>query len=166
MSESAKKHGELKHQEIEQLLKSGNILERLKAIDLLAEAKQIDRLISLLFSESWHLRERVQEVLGKLITEKELETLLPLLDEKMWYVRAGVIKVLGIHEDTRVFDHIYPHLKERNEVVRANAAVALARFVVKEPQLKEKLSKDDIIVIENALRELNEFELLEKFMSL
>lgn len=166
MSESAKKHDDLKVQEIEQLLKSNNILERLRAVDLLAERKEIDRLISLLFSESWHLRERVQSSLGKILDQQHLSKILPLLNEKVWYVRAGVIKILGDTEFFDLFDNIYPHLREKNEVVRCNAAVTVAKYVINKPDLRERLTKDDVIIIENALRELKEFELLDKFMSL
>lgn len=166
MSESPKKHEGLRDQEIEQLLKSNNILERLKAVDLLIERNEIDKLISLLFSESWHLREKIQSSLGKVIKKDHLNKLLPLLDEKVWYVRAGVIKVLGDAEFVDLFDDIYPHLREKNEVVRTNAAVAIAKFITKRSELKGRLTRDDIVIIENALRELKEFDLLDKFMNL
>ncbi|MEO0258149.1 MAG: hypothetical protein ABIM32_01790 [candidate division WOR-3 bacterium] len=166
MSESSKRQEGLRDQEIEQLLKSNNILERLKAVDLLIERKEIDKLISLLFSESWHLREKIQNSLGKVIKKDHLNKLLPLLDEKVWYVRAGVIKVLGDAEFVDLFDDIYPHLREKNEVVRTNAAVAIAKFITKRSELKERLTRDDIVIIENALRELKEFDLLDKFMNL
>ncbi|HOK23362.1 MAG TPA: HEAT repeat domain-containing protein [Candidatus Hydrothermia bacterium] len=207
MPGSRKKQGDIKSQEIEQLLKSPNILDRFKAVDILAEKRDVGKLISLLYSESWHLREKVQDALSQFTLNELRDKLLPLLNERMWFVRAGAIRVLGnlyakevvmkqevegigkeiesehniepmelmpLHlqreKDNELlmeaYNLIYPYLKERNEVVRANSAVALAKITVKAPAIKEKISKDDLIVIGNHLRELKEFALLEKFMNL
>jgi HEAT repeat protein len=210
MPGAGKKDRELKNQEIEQLLKSSNILERIRAVDILLEKKATEKLLSLLYSESWHLREKAQNALSHYTLKELKDKLLPLLDEKMWYVRAAAIRVLANlytkelpdqkeevrkhaeptpeplslmypHLDKEIeikeirkhnryfveaFNLIYPHLKERNEVVRANSAFAIAKIITKDPSLKSQISKDDLAIIENQLRENKEFDLLEEFMSL
>ncbi|MDI6850427.1 MAG: hypothetical protein QMD82_00605 [bacterium] len=82
-------------QEVEQLLKSNNLLERFKAVELLKERKNLERLLSLIYLESWHLREKVQEALSQFTLAELKDKLLPLLDEKIWFVRAAAINVLG-----------------------------------------------------------------------
>jgi len=166
-----KKYEGMKDAEVDQLLKSSNMLDRFRAVEILEERREVDKLIALLFSESWHLREKVHEALGRIAQKDDAEKLIPLLDEKVWYVRAGAIKVLGamalrkeLQDD--IFELIYPHLKEKNEVVRTASAEILARLTLDNPSLKEKLSKEDLIVIENSLRENELFDLLEKFMNL
>uniref|UniRef100_A0A7C2PJS7 HEAT repeat domain-containing protein n=1 Tax=candidate division WOR-3 bacterium TaxID=2052148 RepID=A0A7C2PJS7_UNCW3 len=95
MHKEDKNRRQLTEQEVEQLLKSNNLLERFKAVELLKESKNLDRLLSLIYSESWHLREKVQEALSQFTLAELKDKLLPLLDEKIWYVRAATINIIG-----------------------------------------------------------------------
>jgi HEAT repeat protein len=183
----------LTEQEIEQLLKSNNLLEKFKAVELLKERKSLDRLLGLIFSESWHLREKVQEALSQFSLNELADKLIPLLDEKIWYVRAAAINILGNlatkelenksaegeaveQEETslpkgyerigELFDIIIPHLLEKNEVVRAKTAKSVAQICTLVPYLKGKLSSEQHVIVENQLREMKEFEILQKFLNL
>lgn len=183
----------LTEQEIEQLLKSNNLLEKFKAVELLKERKSLDRLLGLIFSESWHLREKVQEALSQFSLNELADKLIPLLDEKIWYVRAAAINILGnlakkelenksaegeaVEQEEaslpkgyerigELFDIITPHLLEKNEVVRAKTAKAVAQICTLVPFLKGKLSSEQHVIVENQLREMKEFEILQKFLNL
>lgn len=198
MSKEDKSKRGLTEQEVEQLLKSNNLLERFKAVELLKERKNIERLLSLIHSESWHLREKVQETLSYYSLNELKDKLIPLLEEKIWYVRAAAINVLGnlvakeleskraegerdisqkeVLEELKIpkeyekiveiFDLILPHLSEKNEVVRANTARAIARILVFIPMLKVKLTSEQSVIVENQLREMKEFDLLQKILNL
>jgi HEAT repeat protein len=183
----------LTEQEIEQLLKSNNLLEKFKAVELLKERKSLDRLLGLIFSESWHLREKVQEALSQFSLNELEDKLIPLLDEKIWYVRAAAINILGnlatkelenksaegeaVEQEEaslpkgyekigELFDIIIPHLLEKNEVVRAKTAKAVAQICTLVPYLKGKLTSEQHVIVENQLREMKEFEILQKFLNL
>ncbi len=199
MAEDPKKQQrDLIDQEIEQLLKSNNIVKKLSAVDMLLERNQLDRLLSLLKSESWHLRIKAQEALSNYTLEELKEKLLPLLEEKLWFVRAAALNVLAnlsykkfrkenIHmekeseskkdeteivareldpEIKEMFEIFYNHLKEKNEVVRTIASKGIAYLTMCEPEVKQNLSGEEIVLIENQLREAKEFELLRMFESL
>jgi HEAT repeat protein len=193
MSKEDRSRKGLMEQEIEQLLKSNNLLEKFKAVELLKERKSLDRLLNLIFSESWHLREKVQEALSQFSLNELADKLIPLLDEKIWYVRAAAINILGnlatkelenkgveykaVEQEEaslpkgyerigELFDIITPHLLEKNEVVRAKTAKAVAQICTLVPYLKGKLSSEQCAIVENQLREMKEFEILQKFLNL
>lgn len=145
---------------IEQLLKSKDLLDRLKAIDILEERRDVERLLNLLYSESWHVREKAAKVLsnfGKNI-RRRIE---PLLDEGYWYVRASAAFILGEIGDEGVFPKLLSLLKERNETVKGEAAKALAKLIKNNRRLLDSLELDDKITLENTLKSLKEFELME-----
>ena len=145
---------------VDQMLKSKNILERMDAVDILQRRGDKEKILELIYSESWHLRQKAQEALIS-FGESIIEMVRPLLNEKFWYVRSAAINILGEVGDTESFSKIKTFLKEKNETVRNNAALALIKLLKKDDKLKEQLDKDERILTENILKNLKEFELLE-----
>ncbi|HHF53297.1 MAG TPA: HEAT repeat domain-containing protein [candidate division WOR-3 bacterium] len=145
---------------VEQMLKSKNILERMDAVEILQRRGDKEKILELIYSESWHLRQKAQEALIS-FGESIIEMVRPLLNEKFWYVRSAAINILGEVGDTESFSKIKTFLKEKNETVRNNAALALIKLLKKDDKLKEQLDKDERILTENILKNLKEFELLE-----
>lgn len=145
---------------VDQMLKSKNILERMDAVDILQRRGDKEKILELIYSESWHLRQKAQEALIS-FGESIIEMVRPLLNEKFWYVRSAAINILGEVGDTESFSKIKTFLKEKNEMVRNSAALTLIKLLKKDDKLKEQLDKDERILIENILKNLKEFELLE-----
>ncbi len=147
--------------EVDDLLRSKDLTKRLSAVDILLEKRDVDRLIELLHSESWHLREKAAQALitfGMDVADR----VRPLLDEGYWYVRAVASFVLGEIGDEDAFDRLKELLNERNETVKARASVALAKLISKNASLSEKLSIEEKVILENMLKSLKEFDLIEK----
>ena len=145
---------------VDQMLKSKNILERMDAVEILQRRGDKEKILELIYSESWHLRQKAQEALIS-FGESIIEMVRPLLNEKFWYVRSAAINILGELGDTESFSKIKTFLKEKNETVRNSAALTLIKLLKKDDKLKEQLDKDERILIENILKNLKEFELLE-----
>ncbi len=146
--------------EVEELLRARDITKRLSAVDLLLKRGDQDGLINLLRSESWHLREKAAQALvsfGQDIAGK----VRPLLDEGYWYVRAVSAFIIGEIGDEQAFDRLREMIKERNETVKARASVALAKLIRKNATLGEKLSLEERVMLENNLKALKEFRLIE-----
>ncbi len=145
---------------ITKLLSSKNILDRLDAVDILAKEKNKDKLLELIHTESWHLRDRVKKALcgfGKDI----LEDIRPLLEERFWYVRAAALYILGEVGDAEDFDKIKAYIHAKNRTVRQEASIATVKLLKKYPSLREKLTQDDLVLLENNLKEFKEFDLLD-----
>ncbi len=145
---------------ISKLLSSKNILDRLDAVDILVKEKNKDKLLELIHSESWHLRDKVKKALcvfGKDI----LNDVRPLLDERFWYVRAAAIYIIGEVGDAEDFDRIKSYINSKNRTVRQEASIATVKLIKKYPSLKEKLTQDDLVLLENNLKEFKEFDLLD-----
>ncbi len=157
----AKKGGKPQELTVEMLLKSRNILDRLHAVEILKEKRDVDRLFQLLYSESWHVREKAAEALCEWGSEIEARTI-PLLDEKFWYVRSVAAFILGNVGTEKSIESLKRHLREKNEPVRIESAKALAKIKIRKPELSEKLSEEDLKLIEENLKIARENELLEK----
>ncbi len=160
----AKKGGSGKPQEltVEMLLKSRNILDRLQAVQILKEKRDKDKLFELLYSESWHVREKAAEALCEWGSEIEDRTI-PLLEEKFWYVRSVAAFILGNVGTEKSVEPLKKHLRERNEPVRIESAKALAKIKLRKPEISELLQEEDLNLVEENLKIARENELLEKF---
>jgi len=145
---------------LEQMLRSKDLAERLKAVQLLAERGDKARLLSLLFSESWHVREKAAQLLIS-FGEEIKDDLLPLLEEGYWYVRAAVCSIIGEIGDVRALSKLLELLKEPNETVRGKAAIAIAKLVKKDHRLIENIDLNDRLTLENTLKAQKAFDLLE-----
>lgn len=145
---------------IEQMLRSKDLAERLKAVQLLAERRDKTRLLSLLFSESWHVREKTAKLLVS-FGEEIKDDILPLLDEGYWYVRAAACLIIGEIGDERALPRLVELLKEHNETVRGEAAKAIAKLVKGDRKLYENIDLNDRLILENTLKAQKAFELLE-----
>ncbi len=150
----------VKQDPLEQLLKSKDILERLRAVDMLKERGNKDKLIELLYSNSWHVRERAAQYIPD-FGEEVKDTIPPLLDERFWYVRAAAAYVIGELGDERAFAKLRTMLTEKNETVRGEVAKAVAKIIRKRHKFFEELEPEERIALENTLKSLKEFELLE-----
>ncbi len=145
---------------VEQLLRSKDIALRMKAVDILMEKRDLPKLVSLLFSESWHVREKAAKALASF--GKEVSDLVsPLLNEGYWYVRASAAFVVGEIQDLGSFDRLREMLGEINNTVRAQAAFALAKIISKNRELSKKMSLEEKILLENTLKAEKAFDLLE-----
>jgi HEAT repeat protein len=150
----------VKQDPLEQLLKSKDILERLRAVDMLKERGNKDKLIELLYSNSWHVRERAALYIPG-FGEDVKDAIPPLLEERFWYVRAAAAYVVGELGDERTFAQLRTMLTEKNETVRGEVARAVAKIIRKRHKLFEELEPEERISLENTLKSLKEFELLE-----
>jgi len=150
---------------VEQLLRSKDVSLRMKAVDILAEKRDLPRLVSLLFSESWHVRERAAKALASCGPEVS-DLVFPLLDEGYWYVRASAAFIMGELQDDRSFDKLKEMLGESNNTVRAQAAFALAKILSKKRELAENISLEEKILLENTLKAEKAFDLLEAIKGL
>ncbi len=157
MAKAQKPHGE---DLVSKLLNSRNILDRLDAVDILLKEKNKDKLLELIHSESWHLRDKVKRALcafGKEI----LPDIRPLLEERFWYVRSAAIYIIGEVGEAEDFDKIRHYINSKNRTVRQEASVAVVKLIKKYPSLREKLTQDDLVLLENNLKEFKEFDLLD-----
>ncbi len=157
MAKAQKPHGE---DLISKLLNSRNILDRLDAVDILLKEKNKTKLLELIHSESWHLRDKVKRALcafGKEI----LPDIRPLLEERFWYVRSAAIYIIGEVGEAEDFDKIRHYINSKNRTVRQEASVAVVKLIKKYPSLREKLTQDDLVLLENNLKEFKEFDLLD-----
>lgn len=163
---STAKSGSKKEQkkDVDDLLRSKDILKRFAAVDLLKERGDIERLRDLLFNESWHLRERAAQALAS-FGERVGDLVRPLLDEGYWYVRASAAFVVGEIGDVKSFEKLKELMTERNETVRSEACKAIAKLIIKNASLAEKLSLDERVVLENTLKSIKEFDLLDAIKS-
>ena len=89
----------------------------------------------------------------------------PLLDEGYWYVRASAAFVVGEIGDVKSFEKLKELMTERNETVRSEACKAIAKLIIKNASLAEKLSLDERVVLENTLKSIKEFDLLDAIKS-
>ncbi len=153
--------GKPQGQSVDSLLKSKNILERLYAVELIKEKRDKEKLFELLYSESWHVREKAAEALCSWGSEIE-ERIIPLLEEKFWYVRAVAAYILGNVGTEKSVEPLKKHLSERNEPVRIESAKALAKIKLRKPEISEHLTQEDIKLIEENLKIARDTELLEK----
>lgn len=149
---------------VESLLKSKSILEKLRAVEILKGKRDKDRLFELLYSESWHVRERAAQVLSEWGSEIEDKTL-PLLEEKFWYVRAVAAFILGNVGTEKSIEPLKRHLLERNEPVRIESARALVRIKLRKPEIADLISQEDLKLIEENLKIARDTELLENLKS-
>jgi HEAT repeat protein len=154
----------VKQDPLEQLLKSKDIVERLRAVDMLKERGNVEKLIELLHANSWHVRERASQYIAELGDEVK-DAIPPLLDEKFWYVRSAAAFVIGELGDERAFAKLRTMLHERNETVRNEVARAVAKIIRKRHKLFEELEPEERISLENTLKSLKEFDLLEGIRS-
>lgn len=154
------KHRRSQKDPVEQLLRSKDVSLRMKAVDVLRERKDLPRLVSLLFSESWHVREKAALALASFGTEVG-DLVLPLLGEGYWFVRASAAQVIGEIQDERAFDRLKEMLRESNETVRSKAAQALAKILSKKSELLEEIDLEEKILLENTLKAEKAFDLLE-----
>jgi len=145
---------------IEQLLKSKELRERLNAVELLKEKKDIERLISLLYSESWHLREKTAEALASFGQEIG-ERIMLLLSEGYWYVRASAAYIIGEINEDRAFEKLRELLRETNETVKGEAAKAIAKILIRRKDLQKELEPEEKILLLDLLRENKCFNLIE-----
>jgi len=149
---------------VESLLKSKNILEKLRAVEILKGKRDKEKLFQLLYSESWHVREKAAQALTEWGSEIEERTL-PLLEEKFWYVRAVAAYILGNVGTEKSIEPLKRHLTERNEPVRIESARALARIKLRRPEIADLISAEDLKIIEENLKIARDTELLEKLKS-
>ena len=154
----------VKQDPLEHLLKSKDILERLRAVDMLKERGDKDKLIELLYSNSWHVRERAATYIPEFGDDVK-DAIPPLLEERFWYVRAAAAYVIGELGDERAFAKLKTMLSEKNETVRGEAAKAVAKIIKKRPKFFEELEPEERITLENTLKSMKEFELLEAIKS-
>ena len=150
---------------VKKLLASKNILDRLDAVDILVKEKNKEKLLELIHSESWHLRDKVKKALctfGKSV----LEDVRPLLDERFWYVRAAAIYIIGEIGEAEDFDKIKSFINSKNRTVRQEATVATVKLLKRYPSLKDKLTQDDLVLLENNLKEFKEFDLLDVILKI
>jgi HEAT repeat protein len=145
---------------IEQMLRSKDLAERLKAVQLLGERRDKTRLLSLLFSESWHVREKTAKLLIS-FGEEIKDDVLPLLNEGYWYVRAVACSIIGEIGDKRALPRLLELLKENNETVRGEAAKAIAKLIRRDRRLMESVDLNDRLTLENTLKAQKAFDLLE-----
>ena len=157
MAKSQKSSGE---DLISKLLSSKNILDRLDAVDILVKEKNKEKLLELIHSESWHLRDKVKKALC-IFGKEILNDVRPLLDERFWYVRAAAIYIIGEVGDAEDFDRIKSYINAKNRTVRQEASIATVKLIKKYPSLREKLTQDDLVLLENNLKEFKEFDLLD-----
>lgn len=145
---------------VEQLLRSKDVSLRMKAVDILAEKRDLPRLVSLLFSESWHVREKAAKALASFGNEVS-NLVLPLLNEGYWYVRASAAYIVGEIQEEKSFERLKNMLNENNRTVRAQAAFALAKIVSKKRELADNINLEEKILLENTLKAEKAFDLLE-----
>jgi HEAT repeat protein len=155
---------EMKHKRgqkdpVEQLLRSKDVSMRLKAVDVLLERRDLPGLVSLLFSESWHVREKAAKALADFGKEVG-DLVIPLLNEGYWYVRAAAAQVIGEIADERAFDRLKELLRERNNTVRIKAAIALAKIISQNKERMQEISLEEKILLENTLKAEKAFDLL------
>ncbi len=146
--------------QVEQLLKSKDLLARLKAVELLKEMGDKERLLSLLYSESWHVREKAAQALVQFGNEIK-ERVRPMLDEGYWYVRAAAAYVVGELADFEALPRLKKMLDETNETVRGEVAKAIAKMIKLNRKVLDELDVDEKLKLENTLKALKEFSLLE-----
>ncbi len=146
--------------EVDELLRSKDITKRLSAVDLLLKKGDREKLIELIRSESWHLREKAADALVTYGLEIA-DSVRPLLDEGYWYVRAVAAYIVGEIGDEKAFDRLKEMLHEKNETVKAKASVALAKLIKKNVSLMDRLSFEERVILENNLKSLKEFDLIE-----
>lgn len=161
MVPKSQQSGEPLKENVEIYLKSRNILDRLKGVDMLKESGNKQRLLELLYSESWHTRERAAQALAS-FGESVKDDVLPLLQEGYWFVRAASAYIIGEIKDSRALPQLVNKLKERNETVRSESAKAIAKIIKAYPELAGELNPDDRVLLENTLKDLKEFDLLEE----
>jgi len=157
MAKSQNKQGE---DLIKKLLNSKNLLDRLDAVDMLLEKKDKKTLLELIRSESWHLRDKVKRALcnfGKEI----LPEIRPLVDERFWYIRSSAIFILGDIGEEEDFERVKHFINSKNRTVRQEASIATTKLIKRYPSLLEKLTQDDITLLENNLKEFKAFDLLD-----
>ncbi len=145
---------------VEQFLKSKDLLERIKGVELLRERGDKGRLLALLYSDSWHVRERAAQALatfGDLVEDD----ILPMLHEGYWYVRAAAAFVAGEIESVKAVPELLELLEEKNYTVRNEAARALAKILARHPDLYNEIAPDRRVLLENLLKALKAFDLLE-----
>ncbi len=146
--------------EVDELLRSKDLMKRLSAVDLLLKKGDKEKLVELLHSESWHLRERSAQALTTFGSDIA-DMVRPLLDEGYWYVRAVAAYIVGEIGDEDAFDKLKDMLYEKNETVKSRASVALAKLIRKNVSLLERLSLEDKVRLENNLKSMKEFDLIE-----
>ncbi|HDM90928.1 MAG: hypothetical protein DRQ06_01590 [Candidatus Hydrothermota bacterium] len=159
----AKKDGSTERErrgQIEQFLKSKDLMTRLKAVEMLKELGDKEKLLSLLYSESWHVREKAAQALVEFGSEirKKVE---PMLDEGYWYVRAAAAYVIGEVGDASVLPKLKKMLSETNETVRGEVARAIAKMIKRDRKVLDELEVDEKLKLESTLKALKEFSLLE-----
>ncbi len=149
---------------VEQFLKSRDLLDRIKGVELLRERGDKGRLLALLYSDSWHVRERAAQVLATFgdLVENEV---LPMLNEGYWYVRAAAAYVVGEIRSTKAVPTLLKLLHEKNYTVRNEAARALAKILTDHPDLYNDIDPEHRVLLENLLKAIKEFELLEAMRS-
>lgn len=150
---------------ITKLLNSKNILDRLNAVDILLKEKNKNKILELIHSESWHLRDKVKRVLCQ-FGKEILPDIRPLLDQRFWYVRSAAIYILGEIGEAEDFDKIKHYLNSKNRTVRQETSIAIAKLIKKLPSLKEKLTQDEILLLENNLKEFKEFDLVDAILNI
>lgn len=145
---------------VEQFLKSRDLLERIKGVELLRERGDKGRLLALLYSDSWHVRERAAQVLATFGDLVEAD-ILPMLNEGYWYVRAAAAYVAGEIQSLKAVPTLLKLLHEKNYTVRNEAARALAKILARHPELYNDVDPEHRVLLENLLKSLKAFDLLE-----
>ncbi len=146
---------EKKIEDIDNLMKSKNLKEKIRIIEELAKddsPKSIQHLISFLSSPSWSIREKVSEVLGTK-GEKILDKLFNLLEEGVWYTRATVAKTMGNIGSLNAITILLKHCEDSNLVVKQNVVEALKKIVEKNglDTIEASLNKEEIDKLKNIL---------------
>lgn len=124
---------EKKNEDIEAIMKSKNIKEKIRLIEELAKddnPKSVQYLLSFLSSPSWTIREKTSEVLGTK-GEKILDKLLTLLEEGVWYTRATAAKTIGNIGSANVMNHLLKHSEDNNQVVKESVLESIKKIVEK-----------------------------------
>ncbi len=138
---------EKKIDDFESIMKSKSLKEKIRFLDELGKddsPKTIQYLISLLYSQSWSIRDKAAEILGKK-GEKIIDKILNLLDDGIWFTRASAAKTLGYLGSIIAVPHLLKHLEDSNNVVKNNIIEALKNIVEKNgiESLEANLSKED-----------------------
>ncbi len=151
---------EAKHDPVNVLLNSRNILDKLEAVDMLKERGDVDRLLKLLRSESWHLRDRAKKALADFGIEIKSKVE-PLMSERFWYIKSAAIYVLGEIGDIDAFDMLKSFITDKNRTVREESTMAIIKILKKFPKVRGKLSEDELLILENNLKSQKEFAQIE-----